>query len=410
MPPRHGKSEYCSRFLPSWYLGTFPNNRVILSSYAEGYAAGWGRKSRETIDEWSGLLGVSVSRDSAAANRWDIQGHEGGMITSGVGGSITGRGANLLIVDDPIKNDEEAASPVIREKTWDWWRATAFTRLEPDGIALVVHTRWHEDDLIGRILTHAKESEEELIIVNFPAIAEQNDALGRQPGEALWADRFGVEWLKRMEQTLGEYFFSALYQQRPVPPGGGCFKREHFQIVPSCPANATCAVRYWDKAATAGGGDYSVGVLMTESQGIFYVDDVIRGQWSASDRERIILQTAQMDARRFPVLMIRGEREGGSGGKESGELTVQRLAGYDVAFEPVTGKKFDRAQPFAAQCQAGNVRLVQGAWNQAYIDELCLFPYGKHDDQVDGSSGAFNKLAMPVPFTGEFEEYLDLGM
>lgn len=394
VPPRHGKSELVSKYLPAWFLGTFPNQRIILSSYEAEFATSWGRKARSLLSEHGGLFGVKVSKDSAAANRWDVDGHDGGMITAGVGGAITGRGGSLII-DDPVKNYEEAHSETYREKTWDWFTSTAYTRLEPGCFCIVIMTRWHEDDLVGRIkerLTH--EDWREIV---FPAIAEDGDPLGRKRGEALWPARFDEHRLKQIKDTLGSYQFSSLYQQRPTPEEGGMFKREWLsRFVDAAPVDIR-RVRGWDKAATEGGGDYSAGVLIgQDDEGVFYVEDVVRGQWSSGARNKIIYQTAELDllrvGKRFYSVWV--EREGGSGGKESAEISVRELAGFDAHAELVTGDKVARARAFAAQCEAGNVRLVRGAWNQRYIDELCGFPAGTNDDQVDGSSLAFNKLIL----------------
>lgn len=173
------------------------------------------------------------------------------------------------------------------------------------------------------------------------------------------------------------------------------FKREWFtQFVDAAPVEAF-RVRYWDKAGTQGGGKFSSGMLMAKTPfGIYYVEDVTRGQWSAKEREDVIKQTAELDRIRYGnTVHIWHEQEGGSGGKESAENTNRNLAGYIVHADHVTGDKVTRSYPYQAQCEAGNVRLVRGAWNQAYIDELTGFPNGAFSDQVDSSSGAFNKLA-----------------
>ncbi len=185
-----------------------------------------------------------------------------------------------------------------------------------------------------------------------------------------------------------------------VLPQGDRFRREWFaDPLSERPAFLTHWVRYWDKAGTEGAGDWSAGVLIGRAGATFYVLDVVRGQWSAAQRNAVIRQTTAADAAVCPRYAVWVEQEPGSGGKESAEKTIAELAGYDVHAERVTGTKVVRANPFAAQCEAGNVRLVAGAWNSAYVSELCAFPDGPHDDQVDGSSGAFNKLALPVPRT-----------
>ncbi|MFH1268597.1 MAG: terminase family protein, partial [Planctomycetota bacterium] len=152
MPPQHGKSELSSKYLPAWYVGTFPERRVILVGYEADFAANWGYKAREVLAQCGQLFGVRVVRTRSAAHRWDLEGREGGMTTAGVGGPITGKGAHLLIIDDPVKNDEEARSATRRQKQWEWWQSVASTRLRPGGLVMLIQTRWHRDDLSGRIL------------------------------------------------------------------------------------------------------------------------------------------------------------------------------------------------------------------------------------------------------------------
>lgn len=178
------------------------------------------------------------------------------------------------------------------------------------------------------------------------------------------------------------------------PAAGKVLNRSWFEFVQAAPVAAK-RVRYWDKAGTQDNGDWSAGVLMAEHEGIYYVEDVVRGQWSSRQRNLVIKQTAELDADRpGHGVTIWIEQEPGSGGKESAEISVQDLAGYDVHIERVSGDKVTRAKPFAAQAEAHNVKLVRGDWNDAYLNEVHNFPDGKNDDQVDGSSGAFNKLAL----------------
>lgn len=178
-----------------------------------------------------------------------------------------------------------------------------------------------------------------------------------------------------------------------VRPEGTLFKRHWFEIVDVLPAALERVVRYWDKAGTEGGGDYSAGVLMGRHQRTFYVMDVVRGQWSAYQRRQVMRQTTQMDAGKYYNYSVWQEQEGGSGGKESAENTIADLAGYDVHAEPVRGSKVVRANPLASQAEAGNVKILRGAWNHEYLEELCAFPNeGVHDDMVDASSGAFAKM------------------
>lgn len=222
MPPRHGKSELASKYFPAWYLGVHPEHRIILASYESSFAAEWGRKARDVLVEYGHLYGVQVRQDSSAADHWNLLKRRGGMDTAGRGAAITGRGADLLVLDDAsAKNYEEAMSPTIREHTWDWFTSTAYTRLSPNGKVVVIATRWHEDDLSGRLIKQGGWH-----VLSLPAIAEEDDEMGRLPGEPLWPEMFGLDALEQIKTTIGAHKFAALYQQRPIPSTGSTFKRE----------------------------------------------------------------------------------------------------------------------------------------------------------------------------------------
>lgn len=229
MPPRHGKSLLTSEMFPAWYLGTFPDRRIILASYEADFAATWGRKARTILEEHGQLFGVQVDKRSSAADRWDIEGRRGGMVTAGVAGPITGKGADVLLVDDPVKNSEEANSYTIRQKNWDWYQSTAYTRLEPNGAVILIQTRWHGDDLAGRVLKEGEREGEKWDILDLPALARVGDPLDRDPGAALWPERFDVRRLREIRKAIGEYFWAALYQQRPTEDEGGRVKRDHLR-------------------------------------------------------------------------------------------------------------------------------------------------------------------------------------
>ncbi|MDB5295094.1 MAG: sle1 [Phycisphaerales bacterium] len=220
-PPRHAKSTLASHWFPAWYLSLFPANRVMLAGYEATFAAAWGRRVRNTIEAHGRTLGVGLSADSAAADAWETTAG-GGMRTAGVGGPFTGHGGNVLIVDDPIKNSEEANSQTIRDKVWDWWLSTARTRLEPGGSILIVMTRWHEDDLVGRVLGQADDHPDGVPweVLRLPALAEANDPIGRAPGEALWPDRYDAAALAAIRRDVGDYVWDALYQQAPPSLAG----------------------------------------------------------------------------------------------------------------------------------------------------------------------------------------------
>lgn len=397
LPPRHSKSELVSRLFSAYYLKRNPTHFIGLNSYAADLAFTLSRSARQNYIACGGRVRDNV----AAVKHWETP-EGGGMWASGVGGPITGKGFHLGIIDDPIKNAEEAASEVIREKHKDWYSSTFYTRQEPDAAIIVIQTRWNEDDLTGWLLSEETQGEkpENWHVVCLPAIAEEPPSNipitctlepdNRPIGEALCPDRYDETKLEKIRARIGEYHFGALYQQRPTAKQGLFFHVDKFgDFVDAAPANAKKAFG-WDKAATAGGGDYTAGVKISkDSEGIFYIEDVIRGQWDTAARDRTIRQTAELSGRSCKHI---GEQEPGSGGKESAQNFIRLLSGFSVTTEPATSAKEVRADPFSSQVNAGNVRIVRGSWNKAYIDELRAFPHGKHDDQVDGSSLAFNKL------------------
>lgn len=215
VPPRHGKSEQCSIDFPAWYLGRNPTKEIITASYSADLAQDFGGKARNKVgsEEYRTIFPVRLSEDETAKAKWRTQ--EGGSYTAvGVGGPITGRGANVLLVDDPVKNREEAASEVYRNKTWDWFISTAFTRLEPNGVAILIMTRWHADDLAGRILAHP-ELAKRTKLIRFPALAEYDEP-HRKKGTSLWRNRYPRKALLEIKSTIGPYEWSALYQGSPI--------------------------------------------------------------------------------------------------------------------------------------------------------------------------------------------------
>jgi predicted phage terminase large subunit-like protein len=408
-PPRHGKSEEVSRLFSAYFLYRYPERFAAICSYAAELAYTLSRSARENFKE----IGGHTKSDADAVKHWEtLEG--GGLWAAGVGGPATGKGWHLGIIDDPVKNHEEAASETIQRRNIDWYDSTFYTREEPDGALILIQTRWHDDDLAGKLLARESEDEpENWHIVNFPALKEPNPKPGDEPqfpanctiepdrrkaGEPLCPARYPLAKLRKIARRIGEYFWSALYQQRPTPLGGLMFKREDWQMVAAAPVG-TRWVRYWDKAGTEDGGAYSAGVLMGEYAGTYYVADVVRGQWSSKQRDDVIDQTARLDSLtygRFGV-EIRHEQEPGSGGKQSAEITNRRLAGYAVQSETVTGDKVTRARPLSSQVASRNVYIVAtpgAAWVRPFLDEADSFPNGKYKDQIDAAAGGFNHLAL----------------
>lgn len=408
VPPRHGKSELVSRRLPAYLFGQNPDISIISCSYSADLASRMNRDVQRIIDslEYARLypgtcLNASNIRTSAASGNYlrnsdifEIVGRSGVYRSTGVMGGITGMGALVGLLDDPIKNRDEAKSRVYRDKVWEWYTSTFYTRLEKDAQILLTMTRWHEDDLAGRIIAQTEEDDihDEWMIVKLPAVAEPTtfDGDTRAPGEPLWPWKYDSDRLQLIKRTLGSYDWSALYQQHPVPAGGGLFKREWFKIVTEYPQDAN-RVRYWDMAATENGGDWTAGALVAERDGLIFILDIRHTQASPRRVEELIRQTAMMDGKQVP---IRWEEEGGSSGKiVSDHLTRRVLFGYNAKGIRSTGSKVFRAEPVAALAEAGNVYLVKGTWNANFLDEISTFPVGSHDDQVDAVSGAVGAIA-----------------
>jgi predicted phage terminase large subunit-like protein len=404
-PPRHGKSVLTSHYFLAWFLLVYPHKRVILTSYEADFAAQWGRKVRDTVAKWGAVFGVRVRGDSKAANRWEIEGHGGGMQTAGAGGPILGKGADLFVIDDPVKNAEEALSPTYRQKLWDWYHSTADTRFEPGAGVVVTQQRWHTQDLGGRLVA---EQPGDWLAVRLPAIAEANDPLGRAEGAPLWPERFDRAELDRKRRNAPTWF-AAQYQQRPLDLEGGFFKGlEKIRVLPAAPADDQFAkvVRSWDLAATekqAGADpDYTVGVLMGRGKDkTFCVLDVQRARLGPKGVRQLIRQTAERDGKRVPVRL---EREGGASGKIAAESIVSdELAGWPAYAVRPRGNKAERAEPWAAQVEAGNACVVRAGWNAAFLDEHRSFPTGGHDDIVDACSLAFSELTAGTTLTGAWD-------
>jgi predicted phage terminase large subunit-like protein len=329
------------------------------------------------------------------------------VVAAGVGGPITGHGAALGIIDDPFENWEQAQSQNTRDRVWDWWRGTFRTRVWENGAIVVIMTRWHEDDLCGRLLS---EQADRWTVLRLPALAEtqsdrdqrnkklnlplgEKDPLGRSPGEPLCPSRFSREALEEIRTDSGSLVWSAQYDGAPTLPEGNKFKRHWFPIVDASPANAR-RCRYWDFAATSGGGARTAGVKLSILKGEIFVEDIVKGQWSTDPRNKIMKQTADLDTqthgRKIPQWF---EEEGGSSGKDASRAIIKYMAGHIIKPDRPTGSKDVRLEPFAAQAEAGNVKLVRGKWNGEYIEEMCAIPNGRFRDQADGTSGAYNKLA-----------------
>lgn len=387
MPPRHGKSMLASEFFPAWYLGRNPDHYVVTATYAQELADDFGRKVKNQIedDAFRAIFpGVGLADDSKSAKRFHIEGAEGGyehnlsqrgaFYAVGVGGPLTGRGAHLLLIDDPVKNREDADSEIIRKKTKDWYTSTAYTRLMPGGRVVVIQTRWHEDDLSGWLL--AEHQHEGWVVLNLPAISED--------GSALWPEQYPVEELERIKRALPPRDWSALYQQRPAPDTGDYFRREWVHLVDHLPPRESMLVYGGsDYAVTADGGDYTVhGLIGLDPEGNPWLLDLWRAQASS---DVWVNAFCDLVLKWKPVGWAEEQGQIKSG---VGPFLVKRMlerGSYVVREQFATrGDKAVRAQSFRGLIATRGLRIHKDApFVSDLITEMMSFPVGVHDDQVD---------------------------
>lgn len=409
MPPRHGKSEMTSHYFPPWYLCNWPNKQLLLAAYESTFAAEWGGKARDTAIEFGEeVFGVHVDKDNSSRDNWRVfhgsknagQGilseramRQAGrsysiMRTAGLGGPVTGKGADLAIVDDPVKNNEDALSGAARENKWQWWQSTMYPRLHKNGSAIVVQTRWHEDDLAGRLINLSEEGREEWDIINLPALAEENDILGREPGEPLWPEKFDESRLKKIREVQGAYWFSAMYQGRPAPLEGGYFKRKWFSERYNSLPRMQRVIQTVDAAFKVGlDNDYSV-IATWGTDGVnYYVIDIVRAKLEFHE-----LKAAMKDQfwKHQPSGVYVEEAAAGI----SIIQEFQRESMLPVIGKPVFGNDISRALAITGICEAGKVKLpARAAWVADWVEEHISFPNGAHDDQVATSYYALEELA-----------------
>lgn len=382
MPPRHGKTMTASRLFPPWVIGNHPDWRIIMASYAANLSTKNSRAARNLISSRAYqqiFPQIQLAQDSKAADAWDVQGHEGGIDAMGVGGGLTGKGAQIILIDDPVKNREGAESDTQRDKIWDWYRDDLYTRLEPHGALVIIMTRWHMDDLAGRLL---KAEPHLWRVLSLPAINEA--------GAALWPERYDLQALRETERTLGPYSWSALYQQTPTPSEGGLFKRAWFQVVHSMPQIAR-AVRYWDLAMSSKtSADFTCGVKVGfGADGHHYVLDVVRKRAEWEDVLSLLAETAIADG---PEVMVGIEEQAYMSRAVQALVNDGRLQHTPIYGYPKTKDKVTNALAVGARLAAGGMHLSAAHWNDAFIDELCSFPRAEHDDQVDALAGAWEMI------------------
>lgn len=380
-PPRSGKSELASRRAPAWALGRDGRRHVIAASYNSDLATDFGREVRNIVKspEYQRLFpNTSLAADSRAANRWHTQ--AGGMYTAaGVGTAVTGRGADWLLIDDPHKDRAEADSEIQRQRVWDWYTSTAYTRLSPRGVVVLIQTRWHEDDLAGRLLAQQAAGGDQWTVIELPAL----DRLGAP----LWPERFDLPALERIRAAIGPRDWSALYQGQPAPDEGAYFLREWLVPYSITPQRETLRVYgASDYAVTSDGGDYTVHLVVgVDPDGKMHALDLWRGQ---TDSAEWIEAFCELVRKWKPLEWA----------EESGQITAsigpflkrrQIETGAWVYRRPFPSRadKAIRAQSIRARMSMHGLYVpAVAAWRGEFERELLYFPSGRHDDQADALS------------------------
>jgi len=393
MPPRHGKSELASRRFPAWFMGKDPYRQLIFSTYNDDFAQDFGRSVRETMrsSAFSQVFpGCKLRAGSASADK--IQTEEGGLMKFvGRGGGLTGRGADLLVIDDPIKDREEADSKSVRDKMWSWFTEAAMTRLMPGGRVVIIMTRWHEDDLIGRLTDprnpcYRKEEAENWHILALPAIAVENDPMKRKPGEALWPTQFPIDILLNIKR-LNERGFSALYQGQPTPDDGDFFRKDWIKTYDSpnkIPKNIRIYAASDHAVSIAQDADKTVlmCVGVDEEDNIWVLPDIF---WRRAQTDTVCDAMLDIMKRRKP---LNWRAEKGHISKAIGPFLRKRMQEEKIycSIEEVTPvkDKQTRAQAIRGRMAMGKVFFPRFAswWGDAQ-NEMLKFPAARHDDFVD---------------------------
>jgi predicted phage terminase large subunit-like protein len=372
MPPRHGKSELASRRFPAWFMGRNPDKQIIAASYNSDLASDFGREVRNIIktNEFSRLFNVKLAEDSRAAGRWNTDAG-GAYVAAGVGTAVTGRGAHILLIDDPVKDREEAESELRRETIWNWYTSTAYTRLMPGGAVILIQTRWHEDDLGGRLLEAEGNGGDQWVKVNLPALHD---------GKALWPERYDVDALKRIKAAIGPRDFEALYQQNPTPDDGTFFLRDWFKRHDDPPKLGHVYITS-DYAVTEDGGDWTAHLVWNYHEDTLTLIDGWTGQTSA---DVWIEELLRLFKQHRPLCYF---GEAGVIVKAVKPMLTRRMNELRVfsrtEWIPSISDKPTRARAFQARAAMGKVSLPRSDLGEKVLTQLLSFPAGKHDDLVD---------------------------
>ena len=393
MPPRAGKSEIVSKIFPGWYLAQHPYHTVINASYGAELADEMGRKAREyaTSEVFKTLFDVEVSKLTNAITKWDLTNH-GRYFSTSVGSALTGMGANILTIDDPIKNFDDAMSQTVKDKIWDWFVSTAYTRLEKGGAVLAIMTRWAVDDLVGRLLA----SDSGWKNITFPMIATRDEKY-RKKGEPLWPEKFDLQKCEEIKSTVGRQVWSSLYQQSPVPEGGAIFKEEYFRYYDPNDLHSlyfSAIYQSWDtgvskKNTSARSSCTTWGVVHNENlpgNVAFYLLDVYAHQLNFPElraKAKELINEWDPD-----IVWVEEEQTGRPLIDELRMIVGSKL----VPVRP-KGQKESRAQAISAIFESGRVVFpLRAPWLENYKEELLSFPFGEYKDNVDSTTQAIRQM------------------
>jgi predicted phage terminase large subunit-like protein len=413
MSPQEGKSVRVAGDFPAWQLKRNPDCRIVVASYGQSLATRNGRAIRNRITN-NPVLGLTIAADNGAVHEWTLAGHEGGVLSVGIGGGLTGRPADLLVIDDPIKDRKEADSPTYRQAVWDWWTDVASARLAPGAPVVLILTRWHHDDLAGRLL--AAEDGDRWQVLNIPAQADhrpeegETDPLGREPGEFMVSARGRTrrQWEQR-KTTAGPRTWASLYQGRPTPDEGTLFPRDVWGDRYDTPLhverdNGTCfvplsegdeLVQSWDMAFKGTDhSDYVVGMVLLRRGVHVWLLDMVRRRMDFTGT----LQAVKAMSARWPQAAAKYVED-----KANGTAVINLLASTVGGLIPVEpdGGKVARAQAVAPFVHAHNVHLPTADVLpnvEELVEEAAAFPAGAHDDAVDCLTQGVNRLLINPMF------------
>lgn len=375
LPPRWGKSTIACYF-GAWFMGVVPNAQIIITSAEAELALQWSRKIRDILSEVGReVFGVNIKPDSMKQGHWETS--AGGVChAAGAGGPLTGRGATLIIADDLIKNSEQANSEAFRATLMDWWTSTVMTRLEPGGRVLLIGTRWRVDDVIGQLLEQEKDGGDHWDLIVTPAL----DAAGEST-----STRYTTEEMLQKKAGVGAYTWETMYMGAPYVRTGGFFDVDKIETVDAAPVNLV-KVRGWDEASSLT-GDYTVGIKLGKAaDGNIYILDMARCRLAPGPRDAEIQKTVERDGSRVRQHF---QQEPGSAGLSRIEAIKNLLRGYWVTSDKPTGDKETRAGASATAVDTGIIKMVRGAWNAEFLEEMRAFPNGAHDDIPDAFSWAY---------------------